>query len=109
MSVETHSFHFKAILAFFCVLFCLPAWAGISYSLEQSSASAGETVQISAVMFNETDSTLDWIPPENLVLQWRSPTGEVTRSLAYLDTPAGQRNVPVNAFVRASWKAVVPS
>lgn len=99
----------KTFLVLIVILLHRPAWAGISYNLEQPHASAGETVVISAVMFNDTGSTLDWIPPENLVLQWRSSTGSVTRSLAYLNTPPGQRNIPVNTFVRASWKAVVPS
>lgn len=52
---------------------------------------------------------MDWTPPENLVLQWRSPDGTVTRSLAYLDVAPGQFNVPVNAFVKVAWRAVVPS
>lgn len=108
MSVSLH-LRLQSILAVFVVLFHTSALAGISYSLEQSHATAGDSVMISAVMFNDTDSSMDWIPPESLVLQWRNPNGEVTRSLAYLDTPPGQRNVPVNTFVRAAWKAVVPS
>lgn len=90
-------------------LWYVPAWAAISYNLEQSHASAGETVRINAVMFNDTDTAIDWIPPEHLVLQWRNPAGDTTRSLAYLDTAPGQRNVPVNTFTRAAWKAVVPT
>lgn len=109
MNAASRYFHFPALVALVFMLFHIPVWAAISYSLEQSHASAGETVQINAVMFNETDTALDWTPRENLVLQWRSATGSVTRSLAYLETPAGQRNVPVNTFVRASWKAIVPS
>lgn len=109
MLAAFRTFSFNALLVLFFALLHASAVAGISYNLEQSHASAGETVRINAVMFNDTDTTVDWIPPANLVLQWRDPAGQVTRSLAYLDTTPGQRNVPVNTFTRSSWTAVVPT
>lgn len=109
MSVVSRSSLLAALLLAFSILLPISVLAGISYNLEQSHANAGETVRINAVMFNDTDSAMDWTPPKNLVLQWRSPTGQITRSMAYLDTPPGQRNIPVNTFIQASWKAVVPS
>lgn len=87
----------------------MPAWAGISYNLEQSHASAGETVVINAVIFNDTSSALDWTPAEHLVLQWRDQHGDVTRSLAYLSTTPTSFNIPVNTFIKISWQAVVPT
>lgn len=83
--------------------------AGISYTLDQPRASPGQTVHITAVMFNDGDSTIDWTPPESLVLQWRSSDGQVTRSLATLDGTAAQINTPVNTFAKVRWQAVVPS
>lgn len=99
----------RAILASLVLTCCAPALAAISYNLEQAHATPGETVRINAVVFNDTDSTMDWIPPTQLVLQWRDNSGRSTRSLAYLESAPGQRNVPVNTFVRVAWTAVVPS
>lgn len=109
MPALLRSFNIQALVVFAVALFHMPALAAISYNLEQSQAGSGETVRINAVMINDTDTTIDWTPPERLVLQWRNPTGDTTRSLAYLDTAPGQRNVPVNTFTRASWKAIVPT
>src|SRR5690606_16507681 len=83
--------------------------AGITYKLEQTHAVAGETVHVRAVVFNDTESAMSWAPPENLVIQWRDPKGKTVRSLAYLEKNPGPVNVPVNNFVKLSWRAVVPS
>lgn len=99
----------RTFLLLLTVLMTPPALGGISYNLAQSHASASETVRIDAVMFNDTESTMDWTPPEQLILQWRSPSGNVTRSVAYLDTTPGQRSVPVNTFVKLAWRAIVPT
>lgn len=99
----------RALLLCSIGLFAHPAMAGISYNLMQSHASAGETVRINAVMFNDSDSAMDWTPPEQLVLQWRDPFGNSTRSLAYLDTAAGQLSIPVNTFSKVTWRAIVPT
>lgn len=91
------------------LLACGPAGAGITYKLEQAHASAGETVDITAVLFNDGDSTLEYTAPASLVLQWRSHGGGITRSLAYLTDGGGSTSIPVNTFVKVAWKAVVPS
>ena len=52
----------RAILASLLLTCCTPALAAISYNLEQAHATPGETVRINAVVFNDTDSTMDWIP-----------------------------------------------
>jgi len=91
------------------VLSSAPAMAGITYQLDNTQALPGETVRIKGVLFNDTDSELPWTPPQTLVLQWRSDTGTVIRSLAQLESTAQQVNLPINNFARFTWKAVVPT
>ena len=59
--------------------------AGISYKLVQSHASAGETVNINGILYNDTDTAMSWTTPKTLVLQWRGRDGRSVRSLAYLE------------------------
>ena len=84
------------------------AWAGVSYSLDRNHASAGETVHVQAVVFNDTPNVLDFTAPETIVLQWRSERGETIRSIAYRDTSTPSASIPVNNFVRFQWRTVVP-
>src|SRR3546814_10208295 len=100
----------------FRFLFLLTAWlmvgtatAGISYKLEQTHAVAGETVNISAVVFNDTGTLMSWTAPANLVIQWRDHNGQSIRSLAYLQGNQSAINIPVNNFVKLSWSAIVPT
>lgn len=97
-------------IAVLCAAF-LPAaaTAGISYKLDKNHAVAGETVNVVGLLFNDTDSALSWNAPRKLVLQWRASDGRAIRSLAYLNNAAAAYNVPVNNFVKASWRAVVPT
>src|SRR5690554_84875 len=98
------------ILAFLAtVLLAGTASAGITYRLEQTHAVAGETVNVTAVIFNDTDTVMDWTAPKNLVLQWRDHSGHSVRSLAYLQGNQSPLNIPVNNFVKVSWSAVVPT
>ncbi len=85
------------------------ACAGINYRLEQTHAVAGETVNIRAVLFNDTDTAMSWTAPKNLVLQWRDHSGHSIRSLAYLEGNQSPINIPVNNFIKLSWSAVVPT
>lgn len=85
------------------------ASAGVSYRLDRPSAAPGETVTLEAVYFNEDSARVDWQPPPELVLQWRSPDGQIVRSLAKLNGSRDNYSVPVNSFARMSWSAVVPS
>src|SRR5690606_28293362 len=87
----------------------LPAHAGISYSLIENQASAGETVTVRAILFNDGASELSWTPPNDLVIQWRNGDGQALRSLAHLDGNNASVSVPVNNFVMFNWKAVVPT
>src|SRR5690606_33306717 len=90
----------SATALFLAAAFTAPnANAGIQYSLEQAQAAPGETVTIRAVLFNDTDSGLEWTPPSNLVLQWRGNDGTAFRSLASLSAGDGKVSVPVNNFV----------
>ena len=91
-----------------CFLGPLSAWAGISYSLDRNHASAGETIHVNAVVFNDTPNVMDWTAPETIVLQWRSERGEPLRSIAYLSTARPSTTIPVNNFTRFQWRAVVP-
>lgn len=85
------------------------ASAGMTYQLSSAHASAGETVQIKGLLFNDTDTALNSTPPKNLVLQWRNEQGQAIRSLAYLNSNPSPVSVPVNNFVGFSWRAVVPT
>src|SRR5690606_33100522 len=91
------------------LLLCATASAGISYRLQQTHAVPGETVNIQAVLFNDTDSVMSWNSPKNLVLQWRNESGQAIRSLAYLEGAPAAISIPVNNFVKLSWRAVVPT
>ncbi|MBP6020124.1 MAG: phospholipase A [Burkholderiaceae bacterium] len=86
-----------------------PSYAGVSYQLMQPRAQAGDTVSIQGVVFNDADTALSWNAPAQLTLQWRSQDGQITRSLAYLESGDSLANVPVNNFVKFSWRAVVPT
>lgn len=91
------------------VAMSLPAYAGISYSLIENQASAGETVTVRAILFNDGASELSWTPPNDLVIQWRGNDGQALRSLAHFDGNSASVSVPVNNFVMFNWKAVVPT
>jgi outer membrane phospholipase A len=101
--------HLGGITALLASMFACTAHAGISYKLDRASAAPGGTVHIQAVYFNDSDAGGRWQPPRNLVLQWRSPSGAVVRSLARADSDDLDINVPVNNFARMSWTAVVPA
>ena len=90
-------------------LFCQHALAGVNYQLKQVQASSGETVNIEAVVFNDSDSVMNWSAPAQLVLQWRDDKGQVVRSLAERDSEQASASLPVNTFTKFSWRAVVPS
>ncbi|MEO6958450.1 MAG: hypothetical protein ABI228_07885, partial [Burkholderiaceae bacterium] len=94
------------IAALAVLLHVAPASAGISYSLDQTHAAAGEMIKVKAVVFNNTENTLNWNAPQSLVLQWRNERGQVIRSLARLETGNRNVNVPVNNFVQFLWRAV---
>jgi outer membrane phospholipase A len=98
-----------AIAALLSAAVTCPALAGISYKLDRASAAPGTTVHVQAVYFNDSDAGGRWQPPQQLVLQWRSPSGAVVRSLARADSDDVDINVPVNNFARMSWSAVVPT
>ncbi|HBJ69781.1 MAG TPA: phospholipase, partial [Alcaligenes faecalis] len=85
------------------------AQAGISYQLRQVQASSGETVDIDAIVYNDTGSLMSWTAPQNLVLQWRDNNGNVIRSLAELVNPRPRASIPTNNFTAYSWRAVVPN
>lgn len=91
------------------VLWAGQAQAGITYQLDSVHATNGETIRIKGMLFNDTANALSWKPPKTLVLQWRAADGQAVRSLAYLDTPPEQINLPVNNFTALSWSAVVPN
>lgn len=88
---------------------CQQTYAGVSYQLRQIQASSGETVNIDAVVFNDTGSVMNWSAPTQLVLQWRDQQGQVIRSVAERDSAQGSASLPVNTFTKFSWRAVVPS
>ncbi|XOT97081.1 phospholipase, partial [Alcaligenes pakistanensis] len=85
------------------------AQAGISYQLRQVQASSGESVNIDAIVYNDTGSLMSWTAPQNLVLQWRDNNGNVIRSLAELVNPRPRASIPTNNFSAYSWRAVVPN
>lgn len=101
--------YFQIITLFAAAFMASPAAAGITYKLDRPHALAGESVSITGLLFNDTDTAITWTPPKSLVLQWRNQDGQAIRSLAYLAAGSGQTNVPVNNFVKFTWRAVVPT
>ncbi|MBY6309463.1 phospholipase [Alcaligenes faecalis] len=85
------------------------AQAGITYQLRQVQASSGESVDIDAIVYNDTGSLMNWTAPQNLVLQWRDNDGNVIRSLAELVNARPRASIPTNNFTAYSWRAVVPN
>ena len=98
----------RSIVLSLSLAWAIPTWGGVSYSLDRNHAAAGETVRISALVFNDTPNVLEWTAPETIVLQWRSESGLPVRTLATLDTATPTANIPVNNFARFYWRAVVP-
>ncbi|MCQ9615796.1 phospholipase A [Paenalcaligenes niemegkensis] len=93
----------------FSLGFSVQSYAGISYSLVENQAAAGETVTVRAILFNDGSNELTWSPPNDLVMQWRNVNGGALRSLAQLDGSGQSVSVPVNNFVIFNWKATVPT
>src|SRR5690606_12338113 len=81
------------------------ATAGTTFRFDRAQATAGETVSLVAVYYNDTQEVADWTPAERLVLQWRSSAGATVRTLAHLAGDAVPVSVPVNNFVQMQWKA----
>ena len=84
------------------------AHATLSYRLDRAQAGTGETIEIQGVYVNDTPNEENWITPAQLVLQWRSPEGQIQRTIARLDGETATYTIPVNNFAKASWRAVVP-
>ncbi|AOB30403.1 phospholipase [Bordetella sp. H567] len=101
--------HLGGIAALLSAAAAFNAHADISYKLDRASAPPGTNVHVQAVYFNDSETGGRWQPPRDLVLQWRSPSGAVVRSLAHADSDELDINVPVNNFARMSWTAVVPA
>lgn len=99
---------FVSIAATLILAWPLSGLAGIAYSLDRNHATAGETVHVNAIVFNDTPSVMDWTAPATIVLQWRSERGDTLRSIAYLNTARPSVSIPVNNFVRFEWRAVIP-
>lgn len=97
-----------AVAALSLSLLAANASAATTFSLDKAQAAPGETVEIHAVYINDSNAAASWTPARQLVLQWRSTSGEVIRSLAHLSGDAVPATVPVNNFARMSWRAVVP-
>jgi len=91
-----------------CTVLPSAALAGVTYSLDRNHASAGETVHVQALVFNDTPNMMDWTAPETIVLQWRGERGRTVRSIAYRVGGAPAASIPVNNFARFQWRAVVP-
>lgn len=104
-----HRHSIATLIALTAILTSVQVNAGVQYQLRQVQASSGETVNIDALVFNDTDSILNWTAPPNLVLQWRDERGQIIRSLAELDTADSSASLPVNTFTKFSWRAVVPN
>ncbi|NYT38617.1 phospholipase [Allopusillimonas soli] len=98
-----------AIVATGVLLCTANATAGITYKLSQPQALPGQTVDITGVLFNDTQDSLSWSPPHELVIQWRGQDGQVIRSLAQLADGSGEITLPVNNFVTLVWHAQVPA
>src|SRR5690554_3667106 len=88
----------RAALLGLSLSFSAVATAGVTYSLVENQAQAGEPITIRALVFNDEANALSWTPPESLVLQWHQADQSVMRSLAKLKEPAQELSVPVNHF-----------
>ena len=97
-----------AALSFIAASWPLDSLAGVTYSLDRNHATSGESLQVQALVFNDTPDLMDWQAPATIVLQWRNERGQTLRSIAYLDSGNPAASIPVNSFARFQWRAVVP-
>lgn len=98
----------RAALALSLCALSAAAQATLSYTLDRAQAPAGATVEVQGLYINDTPNEENWTVPGQLVLQWRSPDGQVRRTLAHLQGEAATYTIPVNNFVKARWRVVVP-
>lgn len=84
------------------------AHAATTYQLDRAQAAPGETVEVFGTYVNDGTAAATWQPPAQLVLQWRSADGRALRTVAHAAGEALPATVPVNNFVRMTWRAVVP-
>lgn len=87
---------------------CIPAHAGLSYSLNTDTARPGEHVSLHAVVFNDTPSTLNWAPPASLTVRWYNSAGQYSTSTATLAGTPQNISLPVNTFAKLEWLVKVP-
>lgn len=97
-----------AAVAALCAGLPSAANAAVTFRLDRLQAGPGETVKVEAMFFNDTNATVGYTAPQELILQWRSATGGVLRTRAKLDRGLASLEVPVGRFTRVTWSAVVP-
>lgn len=97
-----------ALVAACCAALPQAADAAVTFRLDRLQAGPGETVKVEAMFFNDTNSTVSYTAPAQLVLQWRSANGGVVRTQARLDGGLPSLEVPVGRFTRVTWSATVP-
>lgn len=90
-------------------LICGPAQAALSYSLGVDQAQPGQTITVSAILFNDTPSTLNWTPPAELAVSWYNVAGQQNSTMARLKTAPQNISLPVNNFTRIEWELTVPA
>lgn len=85
------------------------AHAGLTFSLDRPQAVSGEPIAVQGLFFNDQKNKTSWVAPELIVLQWRSPQGEIIRTTARLDGRPGTISLPVGGYARVFWKTEVPA
>jgi outer membrane phospholipase A len=98
-----------AITLLTLVLCATPAHAGLIYALATHEAQPNDELTLSAVLFNDTPSVLNWTPPRTLKVRWHNAAGQVTASSARLVATPQNVALPVNTFARFEWQVQVPA
>src|SRR3546814_1231051 len=99
-AIAARRFRIAASTLFALSLYLPAAQAGVSYQMDQPQAAAGQTIRISSILFNDTDSAMHYVAPERIVLQWHGERGAILSSIAYREAGNSQVDIPVNNFVR---------
>lgn len=85
------------------------AQAGLLYHLASPRATAGATVELQGVLYNDTGNPLNAPMARELEGEWVDATGHVTPAHFQLRTSPDTADLPANTFTQMIWTGRVPA